>query len=157
MPARAPTEILNEIVAELRTRPGRLGILARGGRLDSALAWLSTALGWDIVRVGRVLALRDHPPTPDEIEAALRGSHVFVDCQVLFNHVLVIGPIQLFRRLARRNPSFFCWPGDIRDGTFSYSRVGRPDHFEETVQDAIVLHPRELAFPDEFPFTIERV
>jgi hypothetical protein len=82
---------------------------------------------------------------------------VFIDCQVLFDPTLEIEPIQLFRRLARRNPSFVCWPGEIRDGTFSYSRVGRPDHFEETVQDAIVLRPRESAFPDEFPFTIERI
>ncbi len=157
MPARTPTQTLNELGFELRTRPGRLGILAEGSESDGALTWLSTTLNWDILAVGRILAQRDHPPTADEIETALGGSHVFLDCQVLFDVALGIEPIQLFRRLARRNPSFLCWPGEIRDGTLSYSRVGRPDQFEEAVQDAIVLRPLESAFPDEFPFTIERI
>lgn len=157
MPDRTPTQTLNDLLLELSSRPGRLGIVAKGSESDSALAWLATALNWDILPVGRVLAQAGHPPTADEIETALDGSHVFVDCQVLFDPTLRINPIHLFKRLARRNPSFVSWPGDIRDKTFSYSRPGRPDHLEESVQDAIVLRSRESAFPDQFPFTIERI
>lgn len=157
MPADAPKQILEELVLELRAKPGHLGVLAEVSGSDASVTWLSAALNWDILAVGQVLAQRDRPPRPDEIEAALQGSHVFVDCQVLFDPSVGVEPIQLFRRLARRNPSFFCWPGEIRDRTFSYSRVGRPDQFEETVQDAILLRARASAFPDEFPYTIERI
>jgi hypothetical protein len=157
MPVHGPKQILEELVLELRAKPGRLGILAEVSGSVAPVTWLSTALNWDTLSVGRVLARGDRLPTPDEIEAALQGSHVFVDCQVLFDPSVGIEPIQLFRRLARRTPSFSCWPGEIRDRTFSYSRLGRPDQFEDTVQDAIVLRPRASAFPDEFPYTIERI
>jgi hypothetical protein len=157
MAARTPMETLGALVLELRARPGRLGVLAEAAESNAALTWMSAALNWDILKVGRVLAHGNEPPTADQIERALDGSHVFVDCEVLFDALLEIEPIQLFRRLARRNPSFIVWSGDIRHGTFSYSRIGRPDHFEETIRDAIVLRPREPSFPDEFPFTIERI
>src|SRR5207247_118914 len=103
----------------------------------------------------QTLAELDRPPAPEEIEAALQGSHVFLDCEVLFDVQLRVNPIQLFRRLARRHPFFLHWPGEIRGNTFSYSRPGRPDHYEENVQDAMVLRSNKSAFPDEFPFTIE--
>src|SRR6266511_2046816 len=93
MPARTPTQTLNELVFELRDRPGRLGILAAGSEGDGAVTWLSTTLNWDILPVGRVLAQRDHPPAADEIETALGGSHVFLDCQALFDPALGIEPI----------------------------------------------------------------
>jgi hypothetical protein len=157
MSDRTRTQILSELLSELRSRAGRLGIVSAGSEEDADLAWLASASGWDILRIGRELAQRDHPPTADEIETALRGSHVLVDCQVLFDPGLRINPVQLFRRLSRRDPTFACWPGEIRGNTFSYSQAGRPDHFQEPVQDAIVLRPHELAFPDELPFTIERI
>jgi hypothetical protein len=49
------------------------------------------------------------------------------------------------------------WPGQIVGGRATYSTFGRPDHHDVAVRDVIILRPRITRFPDEIPFSFERI
>jgi hypothetical protein len=38
-----------------------------------------------------------------------------------------------------------------------YSALGRIDHYDKTLADVLVLHTQGVSFPDQVPFTIQRI
>jgi hypothetical protein len=58
---------------------------------------------------------------------------------------------------ARRLPTIVVWPGTVRDQRALHSAPGRPDHYDERLDDVVVLRPRTTRFPDEAPFDTERI
>jgi hypothetical protein len=81
---------------------------------------------------------------------------VITDLDVLLWPEVSVAPLQLLTARARLRPTIAVWPGSIAAGRASYSAPGRPDHHDNALRDAVVLHPRGTRFPDEVPFTIER-
>jgi hypothetical protein len=82
---------------------------------------------------------------------------LLVDCAILFDPEVAIDPLALFRTLAKRRPIIAVWPGTIEGGWARYSQPGRRDHYEGQLADVLVLRARPTAFPDEVPYTVERV
>ncbi len=141
---------------ELADRPGRLALLCGAGA-DRAAEMLGAATGWSPLRVGRVLTATDAPPDPEAVRTVLSDANLLLDCEILFDPELGTDPLQLLRVLARRSPRVAVWPGRIEGGRATYSRPGRRDHYERPLSDAVVLRPRPSGFPDEVPYTLERI
>lgn len=147
------------LIDELRAARGRVAVIS-ATTLTGAddLVWrLSTDLGVDIVRLGLALADRPKPPSIAEIEAACGDATVVTDLDALLWPELHVSPLQLLYLLARRRPTIAVWPGEISGVRASYSVPGRPDHQDIGLRDAVVLRPCTTRFPDEVPFTIERI
>lgn len=140
---------------ELARRPGRLALLCGDG-VERVAHLIATAIDVSQVRVGLELT-QGGVPGPDAVRAALGDSTILVDCEILFDPELGIDPLQLLRTLARRAPRIATWPGRIDGGRAIYSESGRRDHYDRQLTDALVLHPRVTVFPDEVPYTIERI
>ena len=124
---------------------------------DGLVERLRTDLGLEVVRLGRALADRPQPPSVADVESACGDATVITDLDVLLWPEMHIAPLQLLAARARRRPTIAVWPGHIAGGRATYSAPGRPDHHDIPLRDAIVLRPRGTRFPDEVPFTIERI
>lgn len=110
-----------------------------------------------VARVGRILT-EDGAEPWREPEQALRDYRVLIDVDILFSPEILIDPIRLLSRMARRQPLVAVWPGQISDGVASYSEPGRRDHFESQVPDeALVVRTKTTTFPDQATFEVERV
>ena len=68
-----------------------------------------------------------------------------------------LDPLRLLRRHAASKGLVVVWPGSIDGGKLRFSGLGRRDHFAESATDLMLLHARSTIFPDEVPFTIERL
>lgn len=141
---------------ELARHPGRLALVCGSGAEQTAEV-LAVALGGLPMHVGQELTRGEPPEDPKRVEAGLASSMVYLDCEILFDPELRIDPLQLFRALARRAPRFAVWPGRIEGRRAIYSEPGRRDHYDGHLTDALVLRPRVTVFPDEVPYTIERI
>ncbi len=142
--------------AELADRPGRLALLCGAGA-DRAAEILGAAIGWTPLHVGRVLTAMDAPPNPEAVREVLSNANLLLHCEILFDPELATDPLQLLRALARRSPRVAVWPGRIEGGRATYSSPGRRDHYDRPLSDAVVLRPRPFRFPDEVPYTLERI
>jgi hypothetical protein len=151
-------EAIAELRQELAHRPGRLALICGevSAAVDAVVAALADALRVAPVRVGMVLT-KGQVPDSDAVGAALGDSTILVDCEILFDPELRIDPLHLLRRLARRAPRVAVWPGRIDGGRATYSEPGRRDFYERRIADALVLRPRATSFPDEVPYTLERI
>jgi hypothetical protein len=70
---------------------------------------------------------------------------------------LQIEPGRFLRTLARRSGVIAVWPGLVETGSASFSTPGRPDHVTFSATGFSVLRVVHTRFPDEVPFTIERI
>jgi hypothetical protein len=146
------------LLAELTGRPGRLCLITSTEAYPAQLVeHLASDLGLTVGSTGALLTSQPHPPTPDRLPDLLAGNPVLVDLDMLFWPDLTANPLGLLRSLARRGPIVALWPGPIIERRAIYSRPGRPDHHDVALTDAVVLRPRPARFPDETPFTIERI
>jgi hypothetical protein len=141
---------------ELERHPGRMALVC-GAEAERTADLIASALGVPAVQVGRELTRDPAPPRPEAAGAVLQDATVLVDCEVLFDPELGVDPLQLLRTLARRAPRIAIWPGRIEGGRAVYSEPGRRDFFDRPIADAIVLRPRATTFPDEVPYTLERI
>lgn len=146
------------LIAELAAAPGRLCLIVGDPKeAEELLGLLGADLGLVGASVGSLVAAFEEPPDADECEELLNRYDLLVDLDVLMWPDLGTNPAALLRRLARRRPRIAFWPGDIRGQAAIYSEPGRPDHHDFALTDAVVLHPRKRAFPDELPYTVERI
>lgn len=147
------------LIDELRAARGRVALISAAGpdEADDLVGRLTTDLALDVVRLGLALADRPQPPSPADVESACGAATVVTDLDVLMWPEIQVSPLQLLIALARRRPTIGVWPGDISGVRASYSAPGRPDRHDIALRDAVVLHPRGTRFPDEVPFTIERI
>ena len=144
---------LLDLRRDLAARQGRLLLLVGSGtdRLASDLA-----RSWDqpVTSIGQQLAALEPGARPD-LSAILTGS-VFTDLDALFwSLTFNLEVLTLMRGVARRQPAAFAWPGVVQSGVASYSAPGRRDHYEATLEDALVLRVRPDAYAGETPYTME--
>jgi len=112
----------------------------------------------DVLQVGRHLTAGDELGDVDRLFGSLVEPTLLLDLDVLFTPRLHLNVLTLLRNAARRTPIVAVWPGAIaRADAFTYSEPGRADHRSEIARGVLVIRPRSVHFPDEPPFTIERV
>lgn len=147
------------LLDELEAARGRVALIAAAtpADADGLVERLRTDLGLGVVRLGRALADRPQTPSVAEVESACGDATVITDVDVLLWPQMNIAPLQLLTARARRRPTIAVWPGSIAGGRATYSAAGRPDHHSISLHDAVILRPRGTRFPDEVPFTIERI
>ncbi len=147
------------LLGELDAARGRVALIAAASLADAdgLVDRLQTDLGLGVVRLGRVLGDRPQPPSVTDVESACGDATVITDLDVLFWPDMNMAPLQLLAGRARQRPTIAVWPGSIAGGRASYSAPGRPDHHDIPLHDTVVLRPRGTRFPDEVPFTIERI
>jgi hypothetical protein len=147
------------LLDELEATRRRLALIGAATRAeaDALVERLRSDLDLPVVRLGLVLGGRLSPPSLEDVEAACRHATLITDLEVLMWHQTNIVPLRLLTSRASRHRTIAVWPGTITGGRATYSAPGRPDHHDIPLRDAIVLHPRGTRFPDEVPFTIERI
>jgi hypothetical protein len=146
-----------ELLAELASFPGRIALMPAEPLSRDVMLRMATAVGEDAVSVGQALTEVSTPLSPTEVTSLLRPARFLVDLDILAWPELGVNLIQLVRLLARSQPRVALWPGAIRDERARYSEPGRQDYIDEALADVIVLRPRPVSFPDEVPFTTERI
>lgn len=147
------------LLHELDAARGRVGLIAAAALADAdaLVERLRTDLGVGVVRLGRALCDQPEPPSLADVESACGDATVITDLDVLLWPDMTVVPLQLLTARARRRPTIAVWPGHIAAGRATYGAPGRPDHHDVPLPDAAVLRPRGARFPDEVPFTIERI
>jgi hypothetical protein len=149
-------EEFGRLMNELATRPGRLALVVDGEKGDGLVARLAALADEAVTLVGAMI-VQHRPITGESFERRLSDASILVDIEILFEPKLELDPIQLLRNLARRKPRLALWPGQIVGGLASYSELGRGDWYESRLENAIVLRPTASQFPDEVPYTAERI
>ncbi len=147
------------LLDELDAARGRVALIAAASlaEADGLVDRLQTDLGLGVVRLGRALADRPQPPSVVDVESACDHATVVADLDVLFWPDMNMAPMQLLAARARQRPTIAVWPGHILGVRATYSASGMPDHHDIPLRDTVVLRPRGTRFPDEVPFTIERI
>lgn len=147
----------NELMAELDAARGRVALVADGPDMPATTAAFTELLGVEPTDVGLALTQNDELPSGSAIEAMLVDSRVLTNLHVLFWPDLATDPLALLRNLAYRHSLVAVWPGGLRNGRATYSEPGRPDAYDEDLSDVLVLHPIPVRYPDDIPYTLERV
>lgn len=147
------------LLHELEAARGRVALIpaAAFADADDLVERLRMDLGVGVVRLGHALVERPQPPSVADVETACGDATVITDLDVLLWPVMTVVPLQLLTVRARRRPTIAVWPGHIAGGRATYSAPGRPDHHDIPLREAVVLRLRTTRFPDEVPFTIERI
>lgn len=147
------------LLAELAAARGRVALMvgATSTTADGLVARFRDDLGLTVVSLGLALADRAEPPMADEIEVACVNATVITDIDVLFWPDSPTRALPFLAARGRRRPTIAVWPGQIASGRATYSAIGRPDYTDVAIRDVIILHPRTTRFPDEVPFSIERI
>lgn len=146
------------LLDELEAVRGRVALIAAApAEADVIVERLRVDLGLDVVRLGRALAERPQPPSVADVESACGDATVIADLDVLLWPGMNMAPLMLLAARARQRPTIAVWPGHIFGVRATYSAPGRPDHHDIPLRDTVVLRPRGTRFPDEVPFTIERI
>lgn len=143
-----------DLLAEL-ARYRRLALVE--GVLGPALQ-LAKLLGVEPCRVGQQLTSTPVLPDPAAVQRLLDGERVLMDLDVLFDPALQLDPLALLHEQARRASGVVAvWPGGIGKGRASYSVAGRFDRYDAALTDVIVLRAQPVVFPDDVPYTMERI
>lgn len=146
------------LLRELAVSPGRLALTV-GNSSRSTIAAFAELLGCSPVSVGRTVTAGDPPQTVAALLSTLSGAQLLVDLEVLFwQPWLRLDPVSILRTIARRGmPLVSQWPGTAVGRTVTYSVPGRRDYYRASLEDAVLLRPRDRMFPDEVPYTVERI
>ena len=147
-----------ELLSELRRTPSRLALVVGdpSGHVAGALAerFCMTITHADICLL-EPKPVMSHQEVVDRL-AAVGG--LITDLDIVFwRPWLRLDPLGVMRAVTRRRPgAIFWWPGNVHGGRATYSEPGRRDHYEASLNDAIVLHPMPIQFPDDPPYRLER-
>jgi hypothetical protein len=156
-PASAWPAAGEELLRELATSPGRLALVVDGSS-GSTMASFGQLLNLRPLSVGRKVTADDPPQNADAVVSLMSSAKLLVDLDVLFwQPWLRLDPIAVLRTIARRGPIVTQWPGAVSGRTLTYSMPGRRDYYRTTLEDAVVLRPRDRLYPDEVPYTVERI
>jgi hypothetical protein len=147
------------LLAELTSARGRIALIAAATptAADGLVNRLREDLDLTAVSLGQAFADRKEPPTTDEIAVACANATVITDIDLLFWPASPTRVLPLLTAHARRRPTIVVWPGQIAGGRATYSALGRPDHHDVAIRDVIILRPCTTRFPDEVPFSTERI
>jgi hypothetical protein len=147
------------LLAELAAARGRVALIAAATptSADGLVDRLRDDLDLTVVSLGQAFADRKEPPTADQISVAGADATVITDIDLLFWPGSPTRALPFLTAHGRRRPTIAVWPGQIAGGRATYSALGRPDHLDAAVRDVVILRPRTTRFPDEVPFSIERI
>lgn len=148
------------LLRELSDFPGRLALVVRGPATPEVLAAIAAVANSPVLQIGRHLAQSSLPYSVEGVMETLDTAVVLDALDVLFwKPGLDIDPLHALVRLARHRPIVAAWPGEVdtRARMVRYSRPGRSDFYEAELSDAIILSPRPRRFPDQVPYTLERI
>jgi hypothetical protein len=138
---------------------GRLAVVV--GRRDQGLEVISRLAGLATAKIVSVseVALHDPPARNEEgVLARIGGERFLIDLECLcWQPHWRLDPLKLCRLVARPNGLVALWPGDLAGRTMMFSSPGRSDAISVLANDLLVLHPLATRFPDEPPFSIERI
>jgi hypothetical protein len=152
MPGAQPD--IGEIWRTLDEGTANLALIV-GPNSNDLAANLAVNRGLDVGNAGLLLTKNEAWREP---ERSLRAYRVLTNLDVVFSREILISPMRLLTRLARRHSVVAVWPGEISDGVASYSEPGRRDHFESQVPDeALVVRTKTTTFPDQASFEVERI
>ena len=143
------------LMNELAQQRGRLALVRSDAPAVMTLTQIAALVDEKPTSVGRLL-------THDESELAnverlIADAKFLSDCDILFWPTLRVEPLTLLRSLARRRPRIAVWPGVIEGNRVTYSQPGRQDWYEGVLTDTLVLKPRPTTYPDDVPYTEERI
>ena len=94
----------------------------------------------------------------NEVRERLSGYRLLFDLETLcWSPWLQLDPVRLLRQLARPSGVIAVWPGEVRGRTASFSLPGRRDYVSVPAGGITVMRPIPARFPDEPPFTVERI
>lgn len=105
------------------------------------------------------LALDGTPvETESELMNRLEGHPLLFDVEsICWFPWLHLDPIRLLRHLARHQGIVAVWPGQIAGHMATFSVPGRRDYQTTEANGINLLQPITARFPDEIPFSIERI
>ncbi len=148
-----------ELLRELRAGRDRYALIVADDPRDSDLVVerMSEDLDLSTVRVGAACADLDTPPGLRDIEAACGAAVILTDIELLFSPEIHVDVLAFLVGRARRLPTMAAWPGIVVGRRALYSAPGRPDHFDRSLSDVVLLRLRPTQFPDETPFEVERI
>jgi len=146
-----------ELMDELGRNPGRLCLVEGAGSGRDLVRLIAQGFGDEPTSVGRVVTHDAATEAPGDVTSNFADAQFLVDLDVLFWPAMKVNPLQLLRSLSRSKPLISHWPGEITGRRATYSELGRRDYFDSTIGDAVVVRPRSVGFPDETPYTIERI
>jgi hypothetical protein len=147
------------LLAELAVARGCVALIAaeKPAAAEGLVDRLRDDLDLTIVSLGRAFADRTEPPMADDIAGACANATVITDIDLLFWPSSPTRALPFLMARALRHPTIAVWPGQIVGDRATYSALGRPDHHDAAVRDVIILRPRTTRFPDEVPFSTERI
>ena len=148
----------DRLLAEL-DQPGRLALVVgpRDAGLD-VIGQLCGLGGGDIVSVTEAILGDDPARREQDLLDRIGDAGFLVDLECLcWQPFLPLDPLKLCRRVARSRGVVALWPGEVTNRTATFSTPGRRDAVSVSAADTLVLRPKTTGFPDETPFTIERI
>ena len=137
----------------------RLILLVGAGPDATSVIKRLAELSGDAVQSVAELAL-DRGPVPSDTELLRKfeGARFLVETECLFwKPYFELDPLRLLRRHAASGGLVAVWPGSTDGETLLFSALGRRDYFAERATDLVLLHPKSTIFPDQVPFTVERL
>lgn len=143
---------------ELARAPGRLCLVV-GEQVASRqlLRSLAEQEGVEALSIGRLLTASESPSRFVDLQALIADASFLIDLDILFWPEARSNALQLLRALSRKAPRFAQWPGALAGRRLIYSEPGRRDFFDAAIDDAVILRPRAVRFPDEVPYEVERI
>jgi hypothetical protein len=94
----------------------------------------------------------------NELAERLEGCSILYDLEALcWQPWLRSDPLRFLRTVARRRGVIALWPGSLHQNTVYFSALGRRDYASCSATGVCVLRPRVTRFPDEVPYTLERI
>ena len=145
-------------LAELEA-PGKVALVI--GDRDEALDVIRRLAGLedaDILSVSE--SVLRHPPAQSEADVLDRigGARFLIDIECLcWRPRWQLDPVRLCRRAARLRGAVVLWPGDVTRRSATFSTPGRSDFVSVPASDLLVFRPLAAHFPDEAPFSVERI
>lgn len=150
---------VGEVLLSELAQPGRMALVV-GERRDGLdlIGRLMPLGGGDIVSVTEAV-LGDSPArTESEILDRIGDALYLTDLECLcWQPQWRLDPLKLCRRAARAHGIVVLWPGEVSGRMATFSLPGRRDAVSVPLSGVLVVRPKPTRFPDEAPFTMERI
>ena len=140
-------------------RPGDFGLVV-GPRTDAedVLRAIGSSLGEQPRSVSEVGLAGTPASTPAELMERLAGGRLLYDVEALcWKPWLQTSPMAFLRVYTRRHGALAVWPWGTQGGRLVFSVEGRADYVRESLAGTALLRVAPARFPDQVPFTLERL
>jgi len=140
-------------------RPSTLTFIC-GERVASLelLYKLGEVLAIDPVSITQAALGLDPVCRSSQLADRLEGKTLLYDIEAIcWSPWLRLNVVRFLRDYSRRRGVVAIWPGTISGGTLTFSAAGRRDHVSAQAGGLGVLRPLLTTFPDQVPFSFERI